>query len=558
MILQTMTEYYNEQLATGNPLYAPPGMELKRIHFVLLINLDGVLIDVEQLQEKVSVAKSRQRGGKDAPLTANRMWDSLGYVTGYASDLQQQVSAKRQYRSFVDEVETLCRKFPENRSFRAVYRFYSQTEQIERLFQHPLWEKIASQKGHNLSFRLVGEAMLAAQQQELCQADDDTAKGHSTCLVSGKKANIQLKHPALYVPGGAGTGSKLIAFTKMCGYDSYYKHGGENAPVSVEVAESYAAALTGLLQQNSENNVVINKISFLYFTLPNTDFNRIFHSLLNPSVKTCREEVFTILKEYSHREEEFVLMAIIPNAARLSVRLFLRTTIGVVVKNIRQFYEEMELSLAYSNQEALSMMSPLFAASPQGDISRLAPQLVVDYLNAIVTAAPLPVTLQSELLDRIREKRKPGGITTSLLKCYLIRNQQNHIPMALDKENKNIGYLLGRTLAIVERAQELSTPGINYTIRDTYYHVISVTPSAVFNRLMGLSSAYFRKIASHGTAVFLKSQLSEVIGMLDDGKIPLRLSIDDQNCFALGYFHQRQTYFTKKERQDEQDNTKQI
>lgn len=551
MILQTLTEYYREQVTMRNPLYAPPGMELKRIHFVLVITTDGTLIDIEEHEQKTFVVKSRERGGKDAPLTANYMWDSLGYVTGYETDEKQIIAATTRHHSFVKEVVNISKRFTDNKTFTAVKSFYSKTGYKEKLYSHHLWEKIASRKGHNLSFRLLGENLIAAQQKELTRLEKP-AISRSICLVSGQKAQIQLKHPKIHVPGGAGTGTKLISFTKRCGYDSYYKQNGDNAPISTEAAESYAAALTGLLQHGSGNSVIIDKISIIYYTLPNTDFNALFHTILNPSIKTDRKEIFPQLEKYLHRKEEFVLMAVIPNMARLSVRTFIRTTIGEVTQNILQFYEETEIIHAHRNICAPSVMFPLFVAAPQRSIDKMTPQSVIDYLDAIITAKPFAVTLQHELLNRIREKREPKPLVTALLRCYMNRKNFKYIPMALDKKNSNTGYLLGRAFAILERAQEMSTPRTNFTIRDTYYLAMSITPATVFNRLIGLSSTFFRKISSQGTSVFLKSQLGEVTTMLSGDTIPLRLSLDDQSRFALGYFHQRQTYFIKKEQQDEQ------
>ena len=542
MILQTLAEYYREQLVAGNPFYAPQGMELKRIHFVLVINLDGTLIDIEQPKHKQNVVRSRQRGGKNAPLAANYMWDSLGYVTGYGADEELQATAIIQHRSFLFEVSTFHNEFPENQIFTAVHKFYSNTKYTEKLMSHPLWNKIASRKGHNLSFRLSGETLLASQQPELVQTENST-QSYGTCMVNGQKAATQFTHSGAYVPSGANTSSKLISFSKTGRYDSYYKHDGENAPISVKIAKSYTAALAGLQQQDSKNSVVIGNISIFYYTLPDTDFNALFHILLNPSIKTDRKEYLVRLRKYSRRKEEFILMAVIPNIAQLSIKFFLKTTIGTVTKNILRFYEETNIEYDHHPQYVSSIFSPLFAVAPQGDIDKLTPKLVIDYLNAVVTAARLPITIQYEKLGRIHENSKPESGIISLLRWYLNRNKQNHIPTALDKENKNTGYLLGRTLAILERAQELSTPGINFTIRDTYYPIVSITPSVIFSRLLELSSTYFRKIQSESTIANLQDQLNEVIAMFNIDALPARLSIDYQSSFALGYFQQRQTYF---------------
>lgn len=555
MILQTLAEYYQEQAAAGNPDYAPQGMELKRIHFVLVLSSDGMLIDIEQPQAKLCVSKSRPRCGKDAPSVANRMWDSVGYVTGFGATEKLQVSALVQHRSFVEQVRELHRTHPGNRTFGAVAEFYSR--HFEQLIHHALWQNIIAKTGHNLSFRLAGEELLASQQAEI--ATDEGHEKWGECMVTGHISSIARLHPKVYIHGGSPTGAKLVSFTKGCGYDSYHKRGGENAPISVEIAESYSAALTGLLQQDSGNSVIVGEVTFLFFTLPKSVFNDLFRTLIDPSVEAKRNEILNHIGDYvcsDEGEAEFVLIALVPNAARLSVRLHLRTTIGKLCKNILGFYQDIAIERNFVPADAIPLLLPLFAASPQSNIGKLSPQIIVDYLYAVATDGKFPVSLQNELLDRLREIKKENIGIVSMLRCYLNRNTNPKIytPMALDRENRNTGYVLGRMFAILERTQEMASPGITFTLRDTYYAIASVTPSAVFNRLVALSSSFFRRIPKQGTAIFLKSQLGEVTDLLHVDGIPMRLSLDDQSRFALGYFHQRQTYFIKKEIQYEQDN----
>lgn len=553
MILQSLCEYYQTQVKADNPDYAPAGMEMKRIHFVIVLTDNGILVDVEQPLKKINVVKSRNRCGKDAYLMPNYMWDNLGFVTDYGADEKQQVTATIQHISFKEQVRKFRIEFPTNTIIAAVDDFYAQSDYPAQLQDHPLWSKIISLKGHNLSFRLLGETLLAAQQPELVGHQSDKSKSMGECLVSGSKAKITSIHPKVAIAGGSPTGAKIVSFTKKCGYDSYYKKNGDNAPMSVEMAEAYTATLNGLLDRDSSNRIIVGDVSFIFFSLPNSGFNELFRMLIDPAVKTDRNELIGKFIDFAYSKEaeaEFVLMALVPNAARISVRLYLRTTIEELCENILDFYNGITLEHHFDIAEPIALLAPLFYISPQNNISKLPVQFIVDYLYAVVTHSPLPIQFQTESLNRLRESREINLGTTMMLRCYInqkINSQNRYIPMALDKENNNTGYLLGRTFAILERAQEISNPGSTFTIRDAYYNVISVTPLAVFNRLIGLSNTFFRKIYTKNTAIYLKIQLGEVTDMLQAEGIPARLSLDDQSRFALGYFHQRQTYFTKRE-----------
>ncbi|MFI3294182.1 MAG: type I-C CRISPR-associated protein Cas8c/Csd1 [Rikenellaceae bacterium] len=455
MIIESLHNHYLSEVAKGNPLYPPAGMELKRIHFVVVISADGVLVDIEEREGMMHVIRSRQRGGKDACNIPNYMWDSLGYITA------------EPFRAMVSEIS---QKFPDSLSLRAVRNFYYRG--VEQLEAHPLWKKISSKNGHNLTFRLLGEDKTAAEQQE---------------LIKPLSKSVALSHPKIYINGAAGTGAKLVSYGRNLGYESYGLKGGENASIPTDIAEGYASAITALRQMNGVGNKVIGDVTFLYF------------------------------------DREIIALA--PNAARISVRLHIK---------------DCDTSKLLDKE----LLSQLMILAPYGDMKRLSSQFIVDFVEAFITDKPLP----KQILNLLLKYKGFHPTHIELLRKYLNIND-----MALNTDYTNTGYLLGRMLAIVERAQTASQPGINYTIKDQTYATMSVTPAALYNRVFSLSVNYFRRIPRQGTQVYLKMLLSEVTNKLSDG-IPMRLSLEDQGRFALGYQHQFQSFYTKRESEDERDN----
>lgn len=117
--------------------------------------------------------------------------------------------------------------------------------------------------------------------------------------------------------------------------------------------------------------------------------------------------------------------------------------------------------------------------------------------------------------------------------------------MALDPDNTNIGYRLGRLFATLEKIQEEASPGLNATIRDRFYGAASGTPVTAFPHLMKLKNHHLAKLDNRGRAVNMERIIAEIMGGITD--FPSHLSLQDQGRFAVGYYHQRQAFFTKHE-----------
>ena len=115
----------------------------------------------------------------------------------------------------------------------------------------------------------------------------------------------------------------------------------------------------------------------------------------------------------------------------------------------------------------------------------------------------------------------------------------------LDLDNTNAAYRLGRLFAVLEKIQEEASPGLNATIRDRYYGAASSTPVAVFTTLLRLKNAHLKKLPA-GRSVGFEKLLGEVLSAVTD--FPAHLALADQGRFALGYYHQRQAFFTKSDK----------
>lgn len=117
--------------------------------------------------------------------------------------------------------------------------------------------------------------------------------------------------------------------------------------------------------------------------------------------------------------------------------------------------------------------------------------------------------------------------------------------MSLDTSQQSTGYQLGRLFAALEKIQEESSPGLNATIRERFYGAACASPVTVFANLLRLKNHHLAKMDNKGRVVNFERLLGEIVGRFND--FPAHLDLHEQGRFAIGYYHQRQDFFTKKD-----------
>lgn len=130
--------------------------------------------------------------------------------------------------------------------------------------------------------------------------------------------------------------------------------------------------------------------------------------------------------------------------------------------------------------------------------------------------------------------------------------------MSLDLENAPLAYRLGCLFAVLAKAQGDAIPGANATIVDRYYGTASSVPYSVFPRLIAGFQNHLSKLRksedTKGWAVNHERQMSNILATLP-ASFPKQLTIEQQGQFAVGYYHQRQSFFVKKSDAPETEST---
>lgn len=565
MILKALYDYY--QRSSDLPLM---GTELKEIGYLIVIDEDGAFLRLEsrmidnQMATRYLVSQTIPRSGRK--FVANFLWDNCDYVIGYSATKMDK--AKLCKDVFVQRVKELKEHLPHNLTVKAIYAFYNKYPNIQQVVERDaLWQEMVNSK-KNISFLLQGNTTIAAAEEDVISySSHQIVDGEvHVCLVTGVKGATARLHSKIPLQGNMFT--SLVSFKDGKGYDSYGHAQGINAPVSKEAEFAYSTALNHMLERNSRNKFHIGSRTFVFWASNDDEAGRKTEETIfdmfgfsdadedDPNAKI--EQVRKVFKAiYSGElntslDDKFYILGLAPNSARIAVIYWAEIPLKEFAERITQHFDDMEITGA--NKPYMALRSILGAVTLDGKVSDVTPNLPDALVKSIFQGLPYPQTLFASCIRRIRAEQSIYTTRAAIIKAYLNRlnniNEQN-IKVMLDKNNTNPGYLCGRLFAVLDKIQEDANN--QHTIRERYLNSASATPSAVFATILNLSSHHSEKL-NEGRNVFFEKLKQEIIDKIDADGFPAHLDLQDQGRFFVGYYHQRQAFFTKNEKEENNDN----
>lgn len=575
MILQALNDYYRRKCDDPDPAQRLPmfGLEQKEIPFLLEINAQGDLLqlrDTRELQGKKKVARIfRVPLGikKTSGVAANLLWDTVEYVLGVDTKGKPERVAE-QHAAFCTRIAALPAAAREDAGIQAVTRFLERID-LAQLERQPAWPD-ALESNAVLSFRLQGDLDLVCQRPAVVNAvlniPADTDARMAMCLVTGEQAPVERLHASIKGVWGAQTsGANIVSFNARA-FESYGKTEcqGENAPVSRAAAFAYTTALNHLLRKDSPQRIQVGDASTVFWSEKQDAFESIFGDIFGDDPNANTRAVHALLDAvHSGKlagpdgDTRFHVLGLAPNAARISIRFYHCLPLRELGERIVQHFEDLKLARGPNDPPYPSLFRLLAAVAVQNKADNIPPNLggaIVDAIFAGVNT-PYPSLWLNAAVGRCRAEQNVNYLRAAAIKACLRRQrrraqlsspnqslEQEFLPM-LDLSNPNPAYRLGRLFSVLEKIQEEASPGLNATIRDRYYGAASSTPVAVFTTLLRLKNAHLKKLTV-GRMTWFEKLLGEVLGPVTD--FPKHLPLPDQGRFALGYYHQRQDFFTKK------------
>ena len=572
MILHALTQYYQRKAESDGGV-APEGFENKEIPFIIVIDKQGKFIQLEdtrELKNKKKVArtflvpKGLGRSGSKSYEVSNLLWDHYGYVLAYAGEKGQE-QADKQHASFTAKVNELKQVLPDDAGVTAVAAFLSSAEEKSKVMQAANWTECAKVKGCNLSFRLVDEAVDLVCQSKAVRAyvsqvnqtqSDNVQKG--ICLVTGKPAPIARLHNAV-----KGVNAKPAPFTSvnLSAFESYGKEQGFIFPVGEQAMFEYTTALNTLLA--GENRFRIGDVTAICWSAKPTPLEEHLASLINgggkdnpdahiDAVKSLYKSLYNGKYTKPDGKEKFYLLGLSPNSARIVVRFWHETTVAALSESIAAWYDDLQMVRGENSPYPEYMPLPRLLGNLvlDGKMENLPSDLIAQITDAALNNRVLPVSLLQAALRRNKAEQKITYGRASLLKAYINRairagrlKNMKELTMSLDRNRQDIGYVLGRLFAVLEKTQAEANPGLNATIADRYFGSASSTPIAVFGTLMRLLPHHLNKLEFEGRAVQLQWEIRQILEHCQ--RFPNHLNLEQQGLFAIGYYHETQFLFTK-------------
>lgn len=582
MILQALCNYYDALAQRGE--VTPPGWSLAKVSFALDIDERGTLHGVIPLKTTPEGSKKElpqslpvpEQVKKTSGVSANFLCENSAYFLGVDSKgkpertLQCFEAARELHQTLLAPVDSP--------TARAVLAFFGGW-QPEGAAEHPALLPYLDEilKGANLVFSVNGlyaqedPAIQAAWRNHRAAQSADASSGR--CLVTGKLGPIARLHPAIKgVRDAQSTGASLVSFNASAfesyGHEMADETGqGLNSPVSEDAAFRYGAALNRLIADRAHLQY-IGDTAVVYWA---EDAEPLYQDVFSCGMFGGASEVITdadlqsAIRALARGDQmdvngvplkpgnRFYILGLAPNAARLSVRFFLQSTFGQMLANVQAHYDRLEIvKPANVANGALPLWRLLGeTVNPNSRDKKASPPMAGAVVRAILSGGPYPVSLLEQTMLRIRAEQNVTYGRAAILKAVFLKNREFQVPeevlqVELNDQSNHLPYVLGRLFAVLERVQSAANPGLNATIKDKYFNSACATPATIFPLLTKLSQSHLRKLEG-GRKTYFEKLIGELEGRIHE-TLPVRLSLADQGTFHLGYYHQVQKFYEKKDK----------
>jgi len=604
-MLQDLVRYYEILAADENSTIPKRGYGTANISFSLNIDDDGNLLNITSCKTvagKKTVAKLMTvpepvTGRAGTKVLPDFLFGNSSYVLGFDNKGKPD-RAKACFESFRKHNILILRN-AQCREADAVIKFLEKWDPEKALDNPAISENIEEiYKGANFIFRYEGKTDVhnvpAVKQAWMEYKNKSSNNPVRQCLVTGKLAPIAILHPdikGLYK--GESAKIKLVSYNKLA-FESYNAlkkpRQGLNGPVSEYATFAYGTAINALLADES-HKIILGDTTVIFWaettasvyqdmfslfldcsqlyskdnekkTVRSATAERMVKTVLAKIAQGKTADVEEFYKNAIDRNIRFYVLGMSPNAARISVRFYLKGTFGSFVEKIEKHYEDLAIQKQFDNDMPSVPVWKILGEtlSKTSDDKSVSTYLSASLMRAILLGEDYPNSLYQTILLRIRAEQDINYYKASVIKACLLRKARKTgndvykevLTLSLNENSKITAYNLGRLFAVLERVQKDANPDIKSTIRDKYFSSASTTPASTFPTLLALAQHHISKSEYSN---YFDRMIGEIMDKLnvDDDPFPKNLSLEEQGIFYLGFYHQRNQFYKGKNSESNQN-----
>lgn len=580
MLIKALNEYYD--ILARNDKVCKDGFSRQNITHMIMLRKDGTVSDIINVEQESEPDRKGKTKLQPISVVLPRRIDARGiasniiehrgrYIFGLIYDKDNDVyttnndtdNVNQSHEVFVEknleftesmqsDIVIAYRNFMlnwnpseevNNEYLLNIKKYFDKSRFIFALEGHP------EIKLHDMDGEISNK--IAELQKESC-----TLQGNDICSITGEKGKFSDIHNVV-------NGNKKVVCAKNSAEWSYGKTKSSNSSIIEPTMKRYTDALS-ILMADKKHNIYLDDMMVVFWAMSDDDSKEtdLFASMLGFDDKIDADEMNGILLKSLNdvnqgkspdlteldidKNVEFYIVGIAPNVSRLAQKFIYRDKFGNIFSHIARHQADIMIVNSKGNIPMWRIFREL--KPPQSTNYTTPPPLMASVFGAIINGTRYPESLLENAVRRVKTDKSVNYVRAGIIKACINRKDRysknkEEIKMALDIENNNQAYLCGRLFAVLEKVQSDALPGLNRTIKDSYFASACANPSTVFPKLIKLSQYHIEKLEYK---VKYKIVTGEIMDKLN-GKFPKTLPLSEQGKFIIGYYQQTQDFYKKKE-----------
>lgn len=561
---------------------APVSHALQKAQIEITLSEMGDFIDAKIVPKKESrtlipvTLKSANRSSNKSP---HPFAEQLEYLSSFDKKLQEE---------YLEQLHTWDTSPYGNLYTNAVYTYIKKSEIIHDLYKKEILEseakedmskkKVQSTIYKKCLVRWIvreasGKVTKTWEEKSICKdyiafynnfALKDTKKG--ICMVTGECVPLTDLHAKNIFP--LQSGAKLISSNDKQEYTfrgTYIKNPEDTFTMGYEASQKAHNMLRWLL--NNFGVIVGNKMYLYwcpegkYVPSPFEDNTRDDETVSNREI--LYQSIFGSDTESLSKKDHVILASFESmTTGRLALTYYSEFPANTFLTRIYKWKESFVSDSDAWLPSIYMMAKYAYGVERKGTIvieNGIYSKRVEELIGCKLYNHPIPASLIRELSVKasypIKYKALKNRRYITYITALVVRKDENEkagkevYPMTLDKDNNDVNYLLGRLLAVYEKA-ELDTyteAELKHRIPNAVrYHAMYVQrPAATLLVLKRKIVPYLNKLKRRKNELYIKYQslFDEIFEKIDGREVKLDKKLED--TYILGYYHQRESFYHK-------------